>query len=78
MHGENPMKITLQHGRHWTFRIRAESGQSVAISGDWDFPAAAAAFGWCRNEATGDDMVWDTYEYLEQHVGATADDPGYF
>lgn len=72
------MKITLKDGEHWAFRIVAESGATVVIENDWDFPAAAAAFGWERREATGNAMLWDAFEYLEQHIGDTADDSGYF
>ena len=83
------MTLTLE-ATHWTFRLRHEQGRSVLLQSDWDFAKAATLIGWipCPCGATDGtihcphrrchDMVWEAFAYLEAHVGAVTDDPGYF
>lgn len=83
------MIITLHRGDYGTLLIRAEDGQEL-VQTDWDFPGIASTFGWqpcpCgRTDGTVDcphrtasAMIAEAREYLKEHVGETADDPGYF
>jgi hypothetical protein len=84
------MTIALHEGDVNTFVIVADSGRSILVQSDWDFPNLAMLFGWsaCRcggtdgtidcEHRTVSEMVEDAREFLRAHVGDTADDPGYF
>lgn len=71
------MKITLEPGPCWTFLLRAETGITRLVQHDADFPDVARTFGW-RGNGKSPAAVWDAYEFIEQHLGASVDDPGYF
>ena len=84
------MTITLTDGPYWTFLVVAASGRSLLVQSDWEFPGMAGAFGWIAcacgetdgtvacSHRTVSQMIWDAYDFLDNHVGATVDDPGYF
>ncbi len=84
------MKITLKEGIFLTFVVEAENGANILIQTDWDFPALASSFGWiaCRcgqTDGTVDcrhrrarDMIAAARKFLTDHLGESADDPGYF
>lgn len=84
------MQITLETSPPCAYILRAESGQTVLIQTDWDFPGAASTFGWMSCDCGATDgtvdcphrtataMIADARRFLDEHVGATADDPGYF
>jgi hypothetical protein len=56
------------------FTVERRDGKSVFFQTDTDYPGLARTFGW-----VGDDSdVTTSYEYLCEHVGMTAKDPGYF
>ncbi len=84
------MTITLDRGDFGTFLLRADDGRELLIQTDWDFPGVAAAFGWnpCGCGATdgtldcahrsAHELIAAAREFLDEHVGVAADDPGYF
>lgn len=62
-----------------------------AIQTDWDYPGVASTFGWtpckeCREtdgtvdcaHHTASEMISSAREWLDDHIGKTVDDPGYF
>jgi hypothetical protein len=84
------MRIRLEEGRYGTYLLRAENGASLLIQIDWDLADVATAFGWkpchcrhtdgtiaCRHHTVAE-MLAEARKYLGQHLGETADDPGYF
>lgn len=85
------MKITLQSGDFgWDYVIEAEDGRDVLIQTDWDYPGTASTFGFvpcdcgetdgtidCKHK-TASDMIAAAAEYLDDHIGDTVEDPGYF
>jgi len=84
------MKITLDEGDFGTYLVRAEDGRDVLVQTDWDFPGIASTFGWIpcpcgRTDGTVDcahktasDMIAEARAFLDDHIGATTEDPGYF
>jgi hypothetical protein len=84
------MKITLESGEFGTYLLKAEDGQDVLIQTDYDFPGIASSFGWvsckcgftdgtvdCKHK-TASEMIEDAGKYLDDHIGDTIEDPGYF
>lgn len=84
------MRITLECSTAGSYLMRADSGASLLIVVDWDFAGLARSFGWtpclcghmdgtidCEHR-TADEMIAEAREYLDEHVGEAADDPGYF
>jgi len=84
------MNITLQEGDFGTFLLVAEDGRELLVQTDWDFPGVAQTFGWspcscgktdgtidCPHRAA-DDMIAEARDFLQERVGQTTDDPGYF
>jgi hypothetical protein len=83
------MSITLQSGDYGTYLLVADDGEEILIQTDWDFPGVAIAFGWrpchCGTDGTVDcphktasTMIAEATEYLDDHVGVSVEDPGYF
>lgn len=85
------MRMTLESGTFgWDYMLEAEDGRTVLIQTDWDYPSVASTFGWCACECgetdgtvkcphrTVDEMIQGAREYLDEHIGDTAEDPGYF
>lgn len=72
------MKITLEPGPYWTFLLRAETGITRHVQHDADFPGVAQTFGWRGKDDKSPAAIWDAYEFIEQRLGNTVDDPGYF
>ena len=72
------MRITLEPGPYFTFLLKAECGDSRLVQIDTDFPGVARSFGWEGPPRETKESIWDAYEFLEEHVGADIDDPGYF
>jgi hypothetical protein len=71
------MKITLEPGPYWTFLLRAETGITRLVQHDADFPGVARTFGW-RANGNLPAAIWDAYDFIEQRLGDTVDDSGYF
>jgi hypothetical protein len=72
------MTITLEPGPYWTFLIRAASGANRLIQHDTDFARLAQTFGWTGTDDASIESVWDAYEFLEDNLFASVNDPGYF
>lgn len=84
------MKITLQEGDFGTFLIVREDGRDLLVQTDYDYPGLASTFGWspCScgetdgtvncSHRTADDMIAEARDFLQERVGQTTDDPGYF
>lgn len=84
------MTITLQAGQFDTYRISTDDGRDIYIQSDTDFPAIAATFGWtpCHCGSTDDtvdcehrtaiEMIADARRYLDDHLGESVADVGYF
>ena len=86
--------ITLEPGQFghfgWDYILRNDTGETVLIQTDWDYPGLASSFGWLACECgetdgtvdcphkSATDMISDAAEYLDDHIGETIDDPGYF
>jgi hypothetical protein len=63
---------------------------TVLVQTDWDYPSVASAFGYVpcvcgETDGTADcahftasEMIQNAQEYLDDHIGAIAEDPGYF
>lgn len=71
------MKITLEDGPHFCFILRSSKGKTRLVQHDTDFPGVARTFGWSGAEETNE-AIWSAYEFLQNAVGQTVDDPGYF
>jgi hypothetical protein len=82
--------ITLDRGPHSTFIVKEDSGQSILVQTDCEYPGIASTFGWvpcwcgetdgtvdCPHRKTAD-MIADARQWLDDHIGMTAEDPGYF
>ena len=81
------MLITLENGDCGTYLLIAEDGREMLIQTDWDYPGIAATFGWkpCDSGTNGtvggstaSHMITEATEYLDDHLGDAAEDPGYF
>jgi hypothetical protein len=92
-HGRRSGRITLQAGDiGGTYEIiDNDSGESLLIQTDWDFPGVASTFGWvpCRRCRTTDgtvdcahktatQMIHEAADFLDRHVDKQVEDPGYF
>ena len=67
--------ITLTPGDFGTYLLVDEtSGEDILIQTDYDYPGIAMTFGW-----NGDDSdIEGAQDFLDENMGATAEDPGYF
>ena len=84
------MNITLESGDCGTYLLVADDGEEILIQTDWDFPGIASTFGWspCHCGATdgtvdcphktASAMISEAAQYLDDHVGESVADPGYF
>ena len=82
--------ITLLDDLYGNFILQADDGQELLIQLDWDYPGIASTFGWSpcpcgQTDGTVDcphrkasEMIGEAGEFLRDHVGDTAEDPGYF
>jgi hypothetical protein len=84
--------ITLEQGDFGTYLIVDNAtGKDILIQTDWDYPGIASTFGWSHEHgetdgtidcpvcgASASDMINEAQEYLDDHIGDTAEDPGYF
>jgi hypothetical protein len=71
--------------------VNVETGQDILIQTDWDRPGIASSFGWepcpfCRltdgtidcKHRSASAMIQSATNFLDNHIGEKADDPGYF
>ena len=81
-------KIRLEEPEKWPGRayevVNTCTGKSVIVENDMDFPSLAESFGWrapeydIHNHSDTMDVINQAAEYLDDHIGKRADDPGYF
>lgn len=84
------MRVTLAAGPFGTYRLLSGTNEDLFLQSDSDFPRVVSMFGWvpchCRDtdgtidcqHRTAVDMIADARRYLDEHLGVTVDDPGYF
>ena len=83
--------ITLEAGNFGTYLISTENGKNILIQTDWDYAGVASTFGWVPCDKCGDtdgtvdckhktasQMIAEAQQYLDDHIGDTVEDPGYF
>lgn len=74
--------ITLESGTFgWDYVIACDDGREVLVQSDWDYPGTAGTFGWTGTEddyASTSDWLAAAQEYLDDNIGASVEDPGYF
>ena len=77
----NPIpQIRLEQGQFGTYLVvNIDTGEDVLIQSDIDFPSIAIDFGWSDFGRFGNNAdISAAIEYLDENIGATVDDPGYF
>ncbi len=76
------MQVTLQRGDFGTYLAVAEDGRSELFQTDWDYLALANNFGWegypIVDGSPASETIAEAIEYLDENIGAKAEDPGYF
>lgn len=83
--------ITYELDKWGGVEIQAPDGETVHFQSDWDYPDIAKGWGWapCHNSTDGTvdcpecgrtatSLISAAYDYLEEHEGEEAEDPGYF
>jgi hypothetical protein len=91
---ESPNDIMLMDGHFgWDYILRHTDGRTALIQSDWEYPGVASNFGWVpccgsgHTDGTVDcpdcgakasDLIQSAREWLDDHIGETIEDPGYF
>lgn len=84
--------ITLESGSFgWDYLLVSDDGRSIPVVSDWEYPGIASTFGWepCHRVTDGtidcpvcgqsaSDLLASAQTYLDDHVGESVADPGYF
>ena len=72
------------------YLIVNDDGQKMYVQTDYDYPGVARTFGWCPckcgftdgtvncKHRTATDMIVEARNYLDDHIGDTVEDRGYF
>lgn len=84
--------ITLESGPFgFCYLLVNDDGRDILIQTDYEYPAVASLFGWspceecretdgtidCRHK-TASTMISEAAEFLDDHIGESVEDPGYF
>ena len=76
------MQMTLQRGDDSTYLAVAEDGRSEKFESESEYPALANNFGWegypIVDGSFASETIAEAIEYLDENIGAKAEDPGYF
>lgn len=85
------MKIRLEKGDFgFCYLLVAEDGRDILVQTDWQYPSVASSFGYVPCECgatdgtvncshkTATQMISEAQDYLDEHIGDTIEDPGYF
>jgi hypothetical protein len=84
------MRVILRRGPFGTYLVKAPTGKDLLFQTDWDFPSLARNFGFvpcedCDTDGTVDcqkytasQMIDAAKECLDNHIGESFEDPGYF
>jgi hypothetical protein len=84
--------ITLVSGQFgWDYLIVNDDGKDIYIQSDWDYPDYARTFGWqpCHNVTDGtidctvcgktaSELIYEAQQFLDDNIGESVNDPGYF
>lgn len=84
--------VTLEKGQFgWDYILRNEdTGETVLVQTDWDYPGVASCFGYVPCDCGGTDgtvdcahktahvMISEAQAWLDAHEGESTEDPGYF
>ena len=85
-------QVRLEQGDYGTYLlVNEDTGEDILIQTDWDYPGIASNFGWSHEHgetdgtvdcpvcgATAGDMIAEAQEVLDDNIGQTFEDPGYF
>ena len=72
-------KVRLEQGDFGTYLIvNCETGADILIQSDTDFPSLAVDFGLAIEEPLTIESIGKAIDYLDDNIGTTIDDPGYF
>jgi len=67
--------IRLSQGDYGTYLIEdMDTGEDILVQSDYAFPSIAMTFGWSGDE----EDIEGAIAFLDDHIGETAEDPGYF
>lgn len=72
--------ITLQLNKPSGYLVVNDDGRNLLFNFDWDYPSLASNFGWPYQDSNEDisEQIKQAVEWLDDHIGDTAEDPGYF
>lgn len=84
--------ITLESGTYgWDYVIVHDDGRELVIQSDWDYAGVASTFGWSHEHGATDgtidcpdcgmtagELLAEAQAYLDDHIGDSVSDPGYF
>ena len=83
--------VTLEAGSFgWDYRLVNDDDREILIQTDWDYPGVASNLGWspchdgtdgtidCPCGNTAMDLIASAQEFLNDHIGESFEDPGYF
>tara|TARA_Y100001951_G_C11134521_1_gene180078 strand:- start:336 stop:599 length:264 start_codon:yes stop_codon:yes gene_type:complete len=72
-------KVRLEQGDFGTYLIvDCTTGADILIQSDTDFPSLAIDFGLAIEEPLTIESIGKAIDYLDDNIGTTIDDPGYF
>ena len=72
-------KVRLEQGDFGTYLIvNCATSEDILIQSDTDFPSLAIDFGLAIEEPLTIESIGKAIDYLDDNIGTTIDDPGYF
>ena len=72
-------KVRLEQGDFGTYLlVNCATSEDILIQSDTDFPSLAIDFGLAIEEPLTIESIGKAIDYLDDHIGTTIDDPGYF
>ena len=73
--------ITLHSASPYGYSVVHDDGSDLSFYEDWGFPSLAATFGWKgfkKYQGDASQQIAKATEWLDNHIGVKAEDPGYF
>ena len=72
-------KVRLEQGDFGTYLlVNCATSEDILIQSDTDFPSLAIDFGLAIEEPLTIESIGKAIDYLDDHIGTTIADPGYF
>ena len=72
-------KVRLEQGDFGTYLlVNCATSEDILIQSDTDFPSLAMGFGLAIEEPLTIESIGKAIDYLDDHIGTTIADPGYF